>query len=235
MEPFVLTTDRLELRPFGPGDTDEVFRTVQDPDILRWTSIPSPYRREDAVHFVERISGEGLRTASGFHFAVRARGGGPLLAAVGVGVHLPPGVWELGFWTAKEHRRRGYVTEAAAEVVRWALTTLPVDRLLWRAEVGNEPSRTVAVRLGFTMEGVARAGTLHQGTARDAWTGSLLPSDLGLPGPHLYLPAGGGGALRGGANTPPPAAAEAAPADRPGAAAQPGSKIVPGPDVSVSL
>ncbi|MFF0743262.1 GNAT family N-acetyltransferase [Streptomyces sp. NPDC004111] len=189
MEPFVLTTDRLELRPFAPADTDEVFRTVQDPDILRWTTIPSPYAREDAVHFVEQISGAGLRDGTGFHFAVRARGGGPLLAAVGVGVHVPPGVWELGYWTAAAHRRRGYVTEAATEVIRWTLTTLPVHRLIWRAEVGNGPSRAVALRLGFTMEGVERAGTVHQGTARDTWTGSLLPSDVGLPAPFPYLPA----------------------------------------------
>lgn len=211
MEPFVLTTDRLELRPFAPADTDEVFRTVQDPDILRWTTIPSPYAYEDAVHFVEQISGAGLRTGTGFHFAVRARGGGPLLAAVGVGVHIPPGVWELGYWTARPHRGRGYVTEAATEVIRWVLTVLPVDRLMWRAEVGNEPSRAVARRLGFTMEGIQRAGTVHQGTARDAWTGSLLPSDLGLPGPRPYLPA------------------------RPDTGARPGTEIVPGPDVSAAL
>ncbi|MFI5807826.1 GNAT family N-acetyltransferase [Streptomyces sp. NPDC051561] len=189
MEPFVLTTDRLELRPFAPDDTDEVFRTVQDPDILRWTTIPSPYTYKDAVHFVEQISGEGLRTGTGFHFAVRPRGGGPLLAAVGVGVHLTPGVWELGFWTAAPHRRRGYVAEAATAVIRWTFATLPLDRLIWRAEVGNEPSRLAARKLGFTMEGVQRAGTLHQGTARDSWVGSLLPSDLALPGLHPYLPA----------------------------------------------
>ncbi|MFI0983477.1 GNAT family N-acetyltransferase [Streptomyces sp. NPDC021093] len=191
MEPFVLTTGRLELRPFADADTDEVLRTVQDPDILRWTTIPSPYERKDAVFFVEQISGEGLRTGTGFHFAVRPRGGGPLLGAVGVGLHLLPGTWELGYWTAKPHRGRGYVTEAATEVIRWTLAAHAVDRLLWRAEVGNEPSRAVARKLGFTMEGVQRAATVHQGTARDAWVGSLLPSDLGLPGLHPYLPATG--------------------------------------------
>ncbi|MFJ2741520.1 GNAT family N-acetyltransferase [Streptomyces sp. NPDC087440] len=195
MEPFVLSTERLELRPFAAADTDEVFRTVQDPDILRWTTLPSPYEHTDAVFFVEQISGEGLRTGTGFHFAVRPRGGGELLGAVGIGFHLAPGTWELGYWTAKPHRGRGCVTEAATEVIRWALATLGVDRIIWRAEVGNEPSRAVARKLGFTMEGVQRAATVHQGTTRDAWVGSLLPSDLGLPGLHPYLPARGAGEL----------------------------------------
>lgn len=189
MEPFTLHTERLALRPFAAPDTDEVFHTVQDPDILRWTTLPSPYAHEDAVHFVEQISGEGLRTGTGFHFAVRPRDGGPLLGAVGVGLHLLPGTWELGYWTARPHRGRGYVTEAAGEVIRWVLTTHAVDRLIWRAEVGNEPSRAVARKLGFTMEGVQRAGLVNHGTARDTWTGSLLPSDLGLPALHPYLPA----------------------------------------------
>ncbi|MCX5200853.1 GNAT family N-acetyltransferase [Streptomyces sp. NBC_00237] len=190
MEPFLLSTERLELRPFATVDTDEVFHAVQDPEIQRWVTLPSPYGRQDAVYFVERVSGQGLREGTGFHFAVRPRGGGPLIGAVGIGVQQAPGTWELGFWTAPEHRRRGYLLEAADAVIRWAVATLPVDRIFWRALVGNEPSRALALKLGFTMEGVQRAATLHHGIARDSWSGSLLPSDLGLPAKHPYLPAG---------------------------------------------
>ncbi|WP_162252590.1 GNAT family N-acetyltransferase, partial [Streptomyces griseoruber] len=43
MEPVTLTTDRLVLRPLGPQDTDAVHAAAQDPDIRRWTTIPSPY------------------------------------------------------------------------------------------------------------------------------------------------------------------------------------------------
>ncbi len=189
MEPFTLHTERLELRPFATEDTDEVFHAAQDPDIQRWVTLPSPYGRQDAVHFVEQISARGLHTGTGFHFAVRPRGGGPLLAAVGIGLLQAPGTWELGFWAVREHRRRGYVREAADAAVRWALTTQPVDRLCWQALVGNHPSRELALGLGFTMEGVRRAAVLHQGTTRDGWSASLLPSDLGLPAPHPYLPA----------------------------------------------
>ncbi|MEV6695961.1 GNAT family N-acetyltransferase, partial [Streptomyces sp. NPDC051453] len=52
MEPVVLTTDRLRLRTFTVEDTDEVYLAAQDPDIQRWTTIPSPYARVDAEHFV---------------------------------------------------------------------------------------------------------------------------------------------------------------------------------------
>lgn len=58
-----------------------------------------------------------------------------------------------------------------------------------RAEVGNIPSRAVAPRTGFRMEGEQWSGLLNKGVRRDSWIGALLPSDLGLPGTHACLPA----------------------------------------------
>ena len=43
MEPVTLTTARLLLRTVGPQDTDAVHAAAQDPDIQRWTTVPSPY------------------------------------------------------------------------------------------------------------------------------------------------------------------------------------------------
>lgn len=67
-------------------------------------------------------------------------------------------------------------------------TELGAERVEWRAEVGNEASRAVALKVGFVMEGTLRAALLMRGTTRDAWIGALLPSDVGLPSPHPYLP-----------------------------------------------
>jgi RimJ/RimL family protein N-acetyltransferase len=95
---------------------------------------------------------------------------------------------EIGFWAAKEHRGNGYITEAAVAAARWAFTRMSVDRLEWRAEVGNKASRAVAERAGFTLEGILRSALNNKGVRRDCWVGSLLPSDLGLPPTAPYLP-----------------------------------------------
>ncbi|MEU8523058.1 GNAT family N-acetyltransferase [Streptomyces sp. NBC_01216] len=188
MEPLTLTTDRLTLRTFVPQDTDEVFAVCQDPGIQRWTTVPSPYTRQDAHDFLTHVVPVGWRDDTEYNFAVRAHAGGPILAAAGLH-HPRSGCWEVGFWAAREHRGRGFVTEAVLALARWAFTDLACVRLEWRAEVGNAGSRAVAERAGFTVEGVLRAGLPHHGTLRDAWVGSLLPSDLGLPGPMPHLPA----------------------------------------------
>ncbi|MFE4594481.1 GNAT family N-acetyltransferase [Streptomyces laurentii] len=188
MEPITLTTARLRLRPFTPDDADLVYEICQDPEIQRWTAVPTPYTREDAEFFVTRIAPDGWRQDGQLPFAVEPLAGGPLIAAVGLHA-CGPGVREIGYWTAAGHRGRGYTTEVVGALAHWAFTGLGVHRLVWRAEVGNAPSRAVAERAGFTIEGVERAGIVNNGTARDCWLGSLLPSDLGLPSSLPYLPA----------------------------------------------
>jgi RimJ/RimL family protein N-acetyltransferase len=192
MQPVTLTTDRLSLRELRPADTDAVLAACQDPEIPRWTSVPSPYTREHAAEFVGRISPQGWREDTMYNFGVFTRDTGTLVSSMGL-VRLaqlgaPVRQAELGYWTAKEQRGKGYTVEAARAVCHWAFDSLGVERLEWYAEAGNEGSRAVALRLGFVMEGTQRAKIAQRGTRRDTWTGALLPSDLGLATATPYLP-----------------------------------------------
>ena len=186
MEPVTLTTDRLLLRTVGPQDTEAVYAAAQDPDIQRWTTIPSPYLPEHARGFTEELVPGGWADGSMFTFGVFLHAG-DLAGMLGITMRSP-GEAEIGFWAAKEHRGNGYITEAAVAAARWAFTRMSVDRLEWRAEVGNKASRAVAERAGFTLEGILRSALNNKGVRRDCWVGSLLPSDLGLPPTAPYLP-----------------------------------------------
>lgn len=193
MEPVTLTTERLVLRPFRPSDAPAVHAACQDPDIPRWTTVPAPYERAHAEDFIRRTCPEGWRNDSTYNFAVVTKGAEELIGAIGL-VRLdrlrgPERQAELGYWTVREHRRRGYTAEAARAVVEWAFTGLGVERLEWCTEAGNEASRAVALAVGFRMEGTDRARIVREGTRRDAWRGALLPSDWGLPSATPYLPA----------------------------------------------
>ncbi|MFG2961279.1 GNAT family N-acetyltransferase [Streptomyces sp. NPDC048291] len=187
MEPVTLTTPRLLLRAVGPQDTDAVYAAVQDPDIQRWTTIPSPYLAEHARSFTEQMVPDGWSEGSMFTFGVFLPTGG--LAGMLALTMRSLGTAEVGFWTAKEHRGHGYTVEATLAAARWAFTRMAIDRVEWRAEVGNHASRAVAERAGFTVEGTLRSSLNNKGVRRDCWIGSLLPSDLGLPSAAPYLPA----------------------------------------------
>ncbi|WP_436738600.1 GNAT family N-acetyltransferase [Streptomyces sp. BBFR102] len=189
MEPITLTTPRLILRALTAADVDAVYRACQDHEIQRWTTVPSPYRRTDAEHFVNRVCAEGWQQGTEFAFgAVDTVGHGALVAAIGLSMRATRTA-ELGFWTAAEYRGRGLMTEAVEAVTSWGFTQAPVDRIVWRAEVGNLASRATALRTGFTLEGIERAGILNNGVRRDCWVAGLLPTDIGLPSTDAYVPA----------------------------------------------
>ncbi|MEV5336192.1 GNAT family N-acetyltransferase [Streptomyces werraensis] len=187
MEPVTLATDRLLLRTVGPQDADTVYQICQDPDIQRWTTIPSPYLPEHARGFTEQIAPDGWANGTMFTFGVFLPAG-ELTGMLGITMRSFA-TGEIGFWSAKEHRGNGYITEATVAACRWAFTRMSIDRMEWRAEVGNTASRAVAERVGFTIEGVLRSSLVNKGVLRDGWVGSLLPSDLGLPSTTPYVPA----------------------------------------------
>lgn len=56
-----------------------------------------------------------------------------------------------------------------------------VRRIMWRARVGDEPSRRVAWACGFTFEGSLRGDWLTGGDQADSWVATLLADDAREP------------------------------------------------------
>jgi len=178
----MLTTGRLVLTAPSAADIDAIYRFCQDPAIQRYTAVPSPYEYEHARDFVEKAvpgwAKEGSNAVFGFYHAT----GGQLLGMVGLhGITGPQAkngaMAEVGYWTAPEARRQGYTAEAVRAICRWGLAELGLQRIEWIAFDGNEASRAVALKAGFTLEGKLRSRFVHRGQRLDAWIGSLLPGD----------------------------------------------------------
>src|SRR4051794_11959507 len=75
-----LTTPRLLLRPIGPDDVAAVYAACQDPEIQRWTTVPSPYLMEHAEHFAREYAPKAWAAGDAAVFGVTDRGTGELLA-----------------------------------------------------------------------------------------------------------------------------------------------------------
>jgi RimJ/RimL family protein N-acetyltransferase len=196
MEPLTLTTGRLLLRPFEARDAEAVRRACQDPEIPRWTPVPSPYGPADAEEFILRTAPAGWRDDTMYTFGTFTHDGtlaGSVCLVRLDRLRTPERQAELGYWTAADQRGKGYTVEAGRAVVDWAFSALGVERMEWVAQVGNTPSRAVAERLGFVMEGVQRARVVHRGARRDSWIAALLPGDWGRPTGTPYTPGPPGG------------------------------------------
>jgi RimJ/RimL family protein N-acetyltransferase len=175
----------LLLRPWLPDDADAVHRACQDPEIQRWTMVPRPYLREHAEAFVTAQTAQAWMTGTSAPLGVFDAATGALLGSNGlITLDVAHRVGEVGYWVAPWARRRGVATNATRATARWCLDALGLERISWRAELGNYASRLVAERVGFAFEGVLRNGaprpdSIRMGSGRvDCWGASLLPGQL---------------------------------------------------------
>ncbi|WP_240423751.1 GNAT family N-acetyltransferase [Microbacterium halotolerans] len=176
-EPVVLTTPRLLLTTPVTSDVDAICRECQDPLIQRYTTVPSPYTREDAESYVANVA-DWWSSGSECVWAIRPRHEPDgLIGMVGLH-HLTGTAAELGYWVAVSGRGNGYVTEAAHAVLDFAFGPMRLKRIEWHAAVGNIASASVAQKLGFSLEGVRRrAFQTNSGEGVDGWIAGLLATD----------------------------------------------------------
>lgn len=171
----VVRTERLVLRPYRPDDAEAVHRACQDVDIQRWTFVPSPYTEADAVEFVTQTTVQARAEGRALTTAVEADG--QLVGSAGLHFSRGPLGPAVGYWLAPWARGRGYAAEAARALADWALR-LGAPRVHLMADVGNAASQAVAVRAGFTREGVVRSCLEYRdGTRGDAALFSRLADD----------------------------------------------------------
>lgn len=168
----------VSLRLPDERDVDAITDACQDSDIPRFTRVPSPYGRDDAIAYVARTAAS-WSDGSSAGFAIADATDDSLLGAIGL-MRLDETltVGELGYWVACNARRRGIATRAVRLVARWAVLDLGLDRVELMTRVENVPSQRVADAAGFTREGTLRSYVTLGGGLSDVVMFSLVPADL---------------------------------------------------------
>ena len=176
MEPVEIPAGRLHLRPFLPYDAPALLAVCQDREISRWTTVPWPYTDKDAQDWCGPVTDGMWASGTGAPFAVLDSTTGDLLGACGL--HRLTAVdAEIGYWTAAAARGSGVTSQAVAALCRWGFGALGLQRVVWRAAVGNWASRSVAEKCGFVVEGRTRRELPSGQDLVDAWVGTLLADD----------------------------------------------------------
>jgi RimJ/RimL family protein N-acetyltransferase len=138
----------LTLRPPRPEDADALTQAVQDPEIPRWTNVPSPYTREHALDWIAR---RDPRVEAYLAFEDDTLVGSFSLLEI----DRAAGYAEIGYWVAKEARGHGVATRAVAWLrERGAELGLTTFELLIHKD--NVASQGVARRAGFEDTGERR-------------------------------------------------------------------------------
>ena len=158
----------IALRRFSEDGVPAITAACQDPEIPRWTPVPSPYTEDEARWFVASVPDAR---------AIVDAATGELLGSIGWR-YLDQENGQIGYWVARAARGRGVATEALRVLLRWAIDELGAGRVQLWAEPGNVASQRVAEKAGFTRECVLRFYLNFKGERRDGVMFSLVPQDL---------------------------------------------------------
>ncbi len=151
-----LSTDRMLLRPWEDRDYDPFYAMSADPRVYEF--LP-PFPDKTACNaFVDKLRKDFSRRGWGF-WALESKECGAFMGTTGMhepgpefGVGRP--CVEIGWRFAPAFWGKGYATEAAREVTRFAFTTLQLDELVSFTAVANARSFAVMERLGMEREKV---------------------------------------------------------------------------------
>jgi ribosomal-protein-alanine N-acetyltransferase len=176
-----LTTQRLIIRDPLPSDIDGWHRLLSDPktmyylqDIMTHSLDESRQNLEAAVDDVSNPD----RTK--YFFAIEGRETGAFIGTVGYTVTQtnPAGKSaHLGYFILPEYHGRGYMTEAAHEVVRFAFEENGVYRIETGCMKENRASERVMQKCGFIKEADRKDYVWHDGRLKDRVEYRLLKEE----------------------------------------------------------
>lgn len=154
----VLQTERLVLRPFRPEDAALLSQLAGTKRVVDTTaSIPFPYSPEQALQDVRRFQDEfqggvGAWFAIALHEAPERLIGCVLLKEISRRDEQA----ELGYWIEEAQGGKGYVTEAAQEMLRYGFCELGLNRIHACHMTKNAASGRILEKIGMKQEGHLR-------------------------------------------------------------------------------
>ena len=185
-----LTDGVVSLRAFTLDDLEGILQQCTDPESVAWTTIPTPYTREDGIAWVTKLVPDGWARGTDLDFAIEAEHPDGVRRYSG-GISLRPredGLAGVGFTVHPAVRGHAICRRALTLLVDWAFTSRGIEVIMWDAYVGNWASRRVAWATGFTFHGTIASYQVQRGTRRDAWFATLRATDSREPKNPWFVP-----------------------------------------------
>jgi RimJ/RimL family protein N-acetyltransferase len=174
-----IRTERLLLRPFAPGDVDDVWAYQRLPEVARHM-LRSPQGRDGSAAFVRVVMAETAITDAGdtLSFAVVLPGSGALIGEVSLHVYsLVHRGGELGYAFHPRHQGKGFATEAAEALLRHGFDELGLHRVVARCSARNAASARLMERLGMRREAHLIGVRLLDDVWRDEFVYAILADE----------------------------------------------------------
>lgn len=148
---MILETDRLALREVTDADLDFLAGMMADPEVMRF--YPKVNTHDEVREWIGRQFARYAEHGHGIWLVLDRHAGHPV-GRCGLAIQQVDGVPEpeIGYMIHRPFWRRGYASEAALGVRRWAFEVKGLERVISLVRPENLPSQGVARKLGMTPE-----------------------------------------------------------------------------------
>ena len=176
-----LTDGVVRLRLPADSDVPRIVEACRDPEVARYTTVPSPYQPSHTVEWMHRGLA-GLAAGTDVHTVIAEASDDDVLGTISLHeINRPSARCVAGYLTAPWARRRGVAARALHLMCGFAFEELRLARVEVTIEPDNSASRATAQSIGFREEGLLRSYMSVAGSRRDMLMYSLLPGDLHPP------------------------------------------------------
>jgi len=156
-------------------DANAVVEATADGSVAQFTFMGAGLSFTEAEEWINR-SNEGWQEGIS-RFAITDGVTDATVGQVGLEICAAQRSGEVFYWLSPRARGFGYATAAVVLVAEWAFGEVELERLTLLIHPENVASERVAVRCGFTREGLLRSYKTFKDGRADMWSWSLLPGD----------------------------------------------------------
>jgi RimJ/RimL family protein N-acetyltransferase len=160
-----IKTKRLILRPATLNDAADIAMNANDIDVIRYTAhVPFPYSIKNAKDFIQLCrKRESQKPCTDWNFVIEIRSEKKVVGCLGfIRIDYFTGKADIGYWLGENYWKQGFAFEAVNAFIKFAFTTLKLQRLEAAIYIENRASQALVKKLGFKKEGVRhRASRSH--------------------------------------------------------------------------
>jgi ribosomal-protein-alanine N-acetyltransferase len=170
-----LVTENLILRETTLADTPAVFQVFANDEVTKYHDIETLTSLEQAQFLIKRRA-ERFQNQQGIRWGIARKEDNLIIGSCGYSIRNCFQA-EIGYELAREHWRKGLMTEALKAIIQWGFSQLDLNRIEALVMVENNASIKLLANLKFVEEGLLREYGFWKGQFHDLKIFSLLRKD----------------------------------------------------------
>jgi len=173
---FEITGNKILLRPIRLDDAESRLHLLQDDAVLTYLATSGYISLAEMKERMERAVAE-WKTGQSYMCAIEWINEPGFIGNISIRFRTHPLQADIGYWVGQRYWNKGYVTEAIRLTCHVCFTHLNSNKVYATVFVGNDASRRVLEKNGFSLDGTIKRYFYKDGTWKDGWFFSLLKEE----------------------------------------------------------